>query len=120
MPNILNHAIEVGHLTLDDRPFDELDALILSQLVYLPLTGFLTRDSRCTIEEAGEYIRKNITVHPLDTFQKRRFELFETCAEFPRYAHWELSRYVDEIDLEREMQFCACTYLLPNGSRCAA
>ena len=75
MPNILNHAIETGNLTLEERPFDELDALILSQLVYLPLNGFLTRDGRCTIEEAGEYIRENISVHPLDTFQHNLCEL---------------------------------------------
>ncbi len=120
MPNIQNHAIEIGHLGLEEHPFDELDALILSQLVYLPLDGFLVPGGTCTIEEAGEYIRDNVTVNPLDAFQKRRYDLFETCAELPRYAFWEISGYVSEIDEEKEMQFCACTYDLHNGSRCIA
>lgn len=120
MPNIQNHAIEIGHLSLQERPFDELDALILSQLVYLPLDGFLTREGRCSIEEAGEYIREHVTVNPLDSFQKRRYELFDVCAELPRYAGWEISGYVNEIDEEKEMQFCACVYDLHNGSRCIA
>ena len=120
MPNIQNHAIEIGHLTLEEHPFDELDALVLSQLVYLPLDGFLTREGRCSIEEAWAYIRDHVTIHPLDAFQKRRFDLFETCSELPRYAYWEISGYASEVDEKREMQFCACTYELQNGSRCIA
>ena len=120
MPNIQNHAVEIGHLSLEEHPFDELDALILSQLVYLPLEGFFPQGDTCTIAEAGEYIRENVTIHPLDTFQKKRYDLFEACAELPRYAYWQISGYMNEIDNEKEMQFCACTYLLPTGSRCIA
>jgi len=120
VPNVQNHAIEVGHLSLEERPFDALDALILSQLVYLPLEGFLQPGGTCTIEEAGEYVRENVSVHPLDTFQKKRLALFETCAELPRYAYWKISGYVNEIDTEKEMQFAACVYELLNGSRCIA
>jgi pimeloyl-ACP methyl ester carboxylesterase len=120
LPNIQNHAIAIGHLSLEEHPFDELDALILSQLVYLPLEGFFPQGDTCTIAEAGEYIRENVAIHPLDTFQKKRYDLFEACAELPRYAYWQISGYKNEIDNEKEMQFCACTYLLPNGSRCIA
>ena len=120
LPNIQNHAIEIGCLSLDERPFDELDALVLSQLVYLPLEGFLSREGVCTVGEAGEYIRENVKINPLDSFQKKRYDLFEVCAELPRYAYWEISDYVNEIDEEKEMQFCACTYDLHNGSRCIA
>lgn len=120
MANVQTHAIEIGHLSLEERPFDELDALILSQLVYLPLEGFLHAGEKCTIDEAGAYIRENVSIHPLDTFQKKRYDLFESCAELPRYAYWVISNFVSEIDHEKEMQFCACTYLLPNGSRCIA
>ncbi len=112
--------MEVGRLSLEEHPFDELDALILSQLVYLPLDGFLKAEERCTIAEAGEYIRDHVVISPLDGFQKRRYDLFEMCAELPRYAYWEISGYVNEIDEEKEMQFCACVYDLHNGSRCIA
>ena len=120
MPNVLNHAMEVGHLTLEERPFDALDALILSQLVYLPLDDFLPPDGVCTVEEAGTYVREHVTVHPLDTFQKKRHELFAACAELPRYAFWEISSCCSIIDQEREMQFSACVYDMHNGSRCIA
>lgn len=120
MPNIMNHAMDVGHLSLEERPFDELDALVLSQLVYLPLKGFMGREDTCTIEQAWEYICEHAVPDPLDAFQKKRYQLFEVCAELPRYAYWNVCDYVDEIDQEREMQFCACAYDLHNGCRCLA
>lgn len=112
--------MDVGHLTLEERPFDELDALVLSQLVYLPLKGFVTREEICTIEQAWAYISEHVTVNPLDAFQRKRYELFGVCAELPRYAHWDVCDAVDEVDEEREMQFAACTYDLHNGCRCIA
>lgn len=120
LPNIQDHAISVGALSLDERPFDALDALVLSQLVYLPLTGLLGRMDVCTVEEAWQYLSVHVAEDDLDIFQKKRYRLFEVCAELPRYAYWELSGYVDIIDRDKEMQFCACTYQLHNGQRCIA
>lgn len=120
MPNIQDHAIAVGSLTLEERPFDALDALILSQLVYLPMKGCLALDSCCTIEEAWMYLEAHVDIETLDVFQKKRYRLFEVCAELPRYAYWGMSRYLDVVDTEKEMQFCACTYELPGGQRVIA
>ena len=120
MPNIQDHAIAVGDLSLEESPFDALDGLILSQLVYLPMEGFLTREGRCTIEEAWAFLRDHVDIDSLDIFQKKRYLLFEVCAELPRYAYWGMTGYVNEIDVEKEMQFCACTYELPGGLRCIA
>ena len=120
MPNIQDHANAVGSLSLEERPFDALDGLILSQLVYLPMEGFLARDDRCTIEEAWVFLRDHVDIDSLDIFQKKRYLLFEVCAELPRYACWGMTGYVNEIDVEKEMQFCACTYELPGALRCIA
>lgn len=120
MPNIQDHAIAVGEMSLEERPFDAVDGLILSQLVYLPMDGFLALDDRCTIEEAWMYLQEYVDIDTLDIFQKKRYRLFEVCAELPRYAYWEMSRYTNQIDTEKEMQFCACTYDLPGGQRVIA
>ena len=120
MPNIQDHAIAVGGLDLAQRSFDALDALILSQLVYLPLDGWLKRDSRCTLAEAWAYLSEHVEIETLDVFQRKRYLLFETCAELPRYAFWEVNNYLSQVDAEREMQFCACCYDLPIGQRVIA
>ena len=121
MPNIQDHALAVGEMSLGERPFDALDALILSQLVYLPMEGLLKkRTDRCSVAEAWEYLRKNVDIDTLDIFQKKRYRLYETCAGLARYQSWEMEGYLNEVDEEREMQFCACTYDLMNGVRCIA
>lgn len=120
MPNIQDHAVEIGDLSLEQRPFDALDGLILSQLVYMPMEGFLARDDRCTIAEAWAFLRDHVDIDTLDVFQKKRYRLFETCAALKRYARWSVSGYVNEVDAEREMQFCACTYELTEGQICIA
>lgn len=120
MPNIQDHALSIGTLGLDERPFDAQDALILSQLVYLPLTGLMGGGGSCHLREAWAYLRTQVDYDGLDIFQKKRYRLFETCAQLPRYAAWRLSAYDDVVDEKREMQFCACTYELPGGLRCIA
>lgn len=120
MPNIQDHALSIGTLGLEERPFDAQDALILSQLVYLPLTGLMGGGGSCHLREAWAYLRTQVDYDGLDIFQKKRYRLFETCAQLPRYAAWRLSAYEDVVDEKREMQFCACTYELPGGLRCIA
>lgn len=120
MPNVQDHAVAVGSLLLTDRPFDALDALIVSQWVYMPLEGFFAGDEQRSLSEAWQHVCAHVPYGGLDMFQKKRYRLMEACVGLPRYAAWKLSGYVDIIDDEREMQFCACTYHLPNGVRCIA
>lgn len=121
MPNIRDYALEAGERSLEEHPFDALDALILSQLVYLPMDGLLKGwTDRCSVSQAWAYLRENVDIDSLDLFQKKRYRLYETCASLPRYAAWEMEGYLNEVDEEREMQFAACTYDLMNGTRCIA
>lgn len=120
MPNLLDHVREAGAWSLEERPFDALDALIASQLVYMPLEGFWRADTRCTLREAAAFLVSDVDPEGLDVFQKKRYTLFVECASQPRYALWQLSGYVNDVDIQREMQFCACCYDLPDGQRCVA
>ncbi len=117
MPNIQDHAIAVGGISLEERPFDALDALILTQLVYMPMEGRLDHGESCSIAEAWAFLRDHCDPVQLDPFQQKRYRLTEVCAGLRRYAGWTMRDYVNRIDGEREMQFCACTYTLPEGSR---
>ncbi|MBR6572025.1 MAG: DUF2974 domain-containing protein [Clostridia bacterium] len=120
MPNIRDHAMTVGHQKLERRPFDALDALVISQLVYLPMEGHLTYGRTSTIAQAWDFLRENVDPSGFDRFQKKRWALFETCAGLERYRDWGMCDYVNEIDVGREMQFSACTYRLPGGLSCVA
>ena len=44
MSNIFTYLEEVQHDSIYDRPFNELDILILTELAYLSFDGLVTRD----------------------------------------------------------------------------
>lgn len=117
MPNVQDHALEIGGQSLAQRPFDALDGLILTQLCYMPMEGRLDKGERCTVKEAWEYLKDNCDPAKLDQFQRKRYRLTEVCAGLPRYADWVWQHYVNLIDNEREMQFCASTYCTGTGLR---
>lgn len=117
MPNIQDHALAVGALGLEKRPFDALDSLVLTQLVYMPMEGLMDRGERPTVAQAWAFIREHVDFERLDVFQKKRYRLFECCAGLPRYRGWPMRDYVNAIDPAREMQFCACAFDLPGGER---
>ena len=53
MPNIQDHALQIGGQRLAERAFDALDSLILTQLVYMPFEGFLDRGKAIPSGNAG-------------------------------------------------------------------
>ncbi|NLO85179.1 MAG: DUF2974 domain-containing protein [Clostridiales bacterium] len=116
MPTILDHAELVGNVSLTRRPFDALDSLILTQIVYMPMEGWMDHGERCTIAQAWTGLRKHCDYETLDVFQKKRYRLTEACAGLSRYAQWIVGDYVNQIDAQREMQFCAATFDLLNGT----
>lgn len=120
MANIQDHAMAFGHCLLQQRPFDALDALILTQLVYMPMEGRLDRGESCTVREGWAFLKTDVELERLDQFQQKRYRLFEVCASLPRYRDWQMTDYVNRIDDEKQMQFCACTWHMEDGQRCVA
>ena len=120
MPNIQDHALAVGGQSVQDRPFDALDALILTQLVYMPMEGRMDHGESCTVRDGWAFLKEHVDYEALDQFQQKRYRLFEVCAGLPRYQDWLMTDYVNTIDNEREMQFCACTWHMEPGHGCVA
>ena len=115
MPTATNHALEAGALTLGERPFDAIDSLILTQIVYMAMEGLLDQGERASLAQLWEFLRENHPEETFDIFQKKRYALTKVCAEQNRYRDWALHHYVNRIDPQREMQFCACAFDLPTG-----
>ena len=120
MANIIDYIQWRGDIPFFADPFNEIDALILSQFGYVPLSGVVPENfSRgVTIEKA--YRRYS----PADVSPKQRiisFEqdnlLFQLMAESERYKDILLTGYTDIIDTEAEVQFSAVTCTLGDGTR---
>ena len=114
--NIQKHALSVGHLSYKDKPFDKLDSLIFSQLIYMPLSDKLSNNSECTLAEAAEFLYNKPIVSTFDIWYTKRYELMMSCAKLPRYSNAILCNYINDIDTDAVKQFNACTYRLSDGS----
>jgi len=120
MPNLFDHIRKYGAVSFDDRPFDALDSMALTQVVYMPMEGMDLREGQATLADLRAYIDQTWPEKFSDPYQRKRRELTNLCAESARYAGIRLYRYVNHIDPRQETQFCACTFILPFGSRYVA
>ena len=116
MPNISQHVNAFGSVSLTDRPFDVLDGLALSQIVYMPMEGL---PDGSTIGELWQFLHQTYPDGLDDVYQQKRYKLTEACAAQPRYRDWVIRDYRNDVDDVRITQFAACLFCLP-GIRYAA
>lgn len=114
MPTILDHVRLVGEEDLSRRPFDALDALVLSQVVYMPMEGLTPVEGQCTLARLWDFLEEEGADRDFDPFQRKRFQLVGECAKQPRYAQWMIHSYVNHIDTQQETQFAAACFKLPD------
>lgn len=104
-----------GDLQVKDFPFNEVDALLLSELVYIHFEGIVpgTEENCITIREANQKYKKSTTREMF--YYKEKEELFDVLAASPRFAEMTLCNYVSTYDEKAQEQFAAMhVNLLPN------
>ena len=97
-----------GDLLIKDHPFNEIDALILSELVYVRLDNivpYIGQEGSITIREANQRYNKSTVREML--FYKEKEELLEVLASTPRFADMTLCNYVSMLDEKVQQQFAA-------------
>ena len=119
MADISDYLRWRGDLSFEERPFNDVDNIILSVLSYLDFTDIVPS------EEAGESIElskaclKLIDVCQGDISQRvRSFAKIDTrfvelLMGSRRFSSARLSAYVDEVDESRSLQFAAMQIDLP-------
>ena len=115
---IIDYMEEYGSMDLDALAFNEVDSLILCQLSYLKYDSHLHALSE---KKHGTPLHVLAGSDGIDTlFEDKRYEknnraLFFAAAESKRFGGMKLNNYVSVLDESWEVQFCALTYLFPNG-----
>ena len=120
MANILDYLDWRGDLTLAERPFNEVDNLILAELCYLDFSGFAPESfavQTVTLQEAANaYFAANPTTDMGVLVPDQIPVLVRRAAKTARFRDIRLLGYVNRIDEETQTQFSAMTLLLPDGS----
>ena len=125
MANIVDYIQWRGDLNLEQSPFCEVDALILSYFAYVNLDGIapLQGEDPATVGEVSERFFSRYTPQELEadrSFIRCAPEVMRAMAKADRFRNMRVSDYVNQIALEQELQFSAVRILPGDGTSCVA
>lgn len=106
--NFLTYLKWRGDLNIKVSPFNEVDALILTELVYIHFEEIVPKvgeDASITIREAASRYRKSTKREML--YYKDKEDLLDEVALCPRFADMTLSNYTSMLDIVEQEQFAA-------------
>lgn len=121
MANLYDYLYWRGDIGFDERPFNDVDNVVLSTLSYLDFTGIVPAEPeqgcvtvaeacRALIEGCGGDIAPRVR-----SLIKVETRFAELLAASTRFGTAELSAYVDVVDRSRSLQFSAVRIDLTNG-----
>lgn len=112
MPNMVDYIAWRGDLSLEERPFNDVDNLILAALAYLDFDGIvpssdgsdvtIARACQFILDEAEGDIRGRVR-----SFAKITSHFLSRLGSSRRFGRMVLHDYVDKLDESRSMQFSA-------------
>lgn len=113
MPNMMDYLAWRGDIALDYSPFNDVDSLILASLSYLTYP-----------EETGLLRDLALTVPPVDkmqfSFVHEIRAMLSAAAMTERFAGIGMRHPIAVTDQDRDMQFAAVTFDLPDGTHYVA
>lgn len=116
MKNMLDYIKEFGNVSFEERAFSEIDALVLTELEYLPLEKVVPSDENgenfVTVKEIAEYMQEHkqelFDENPMMITQERH-EVSQVIADAPRFQSLKFFGVVSVWDKDTTKQFAAVT-----------
>lgn len=121
LANIMDYLDWRGDLTMTASPFNEVDNLILSQLSYVNFEGIVPgMDSEVSIsvkDASNLFFKKNSEKEIMsDLLVRISASLMKKMAQSQRFSNSRLSKYINRIDYEKQIQFSAINIILEDGT----
>lgn len=115
MANVIDYMARAKDEPFSSLPFNEIDNIALSQIVYLPLGEGFASSSALAFEEVAAPLCRMEADKAYEILLRHRLALLRHMASGRRYGPLILSRFAEELNEAEEKQFCAVTLRLPNG-----
>lgn len=120
MANIHEYLTWRGDVPFSVSPFNEVDALVLSELAYADFHGVVAEaNQRITIEQARRLFWEKHTREEImaqDSYTKTAPFLLDGMAGKARFGGTVMANYYDVIDTNVDFQLAALTFYLPDGT----
>lgn len=107
-----------GDLTFAAAPFNDVDALLLCQISYIPFDNIVPgigRSARISIEKLSELYFKQEGEHRSSLgvlISDNTIDLLESMAKSPRFKNVRAGFYLNDVNYDEEKQFCAVTFFI--------
>ena len=116
MKNMLDYIKEFGHVSFEERAFSEIDALVLTELEYLPLEKVVPSDVNgelfATVKDIAEYMKEHkqelVDENPM-MITEERHEVSQLVADASRFQSLKFFGVVSVWDKDTTKQFAAVT-----------
>lgn len=115
MGTILDYLEEYGEYSFEQKPMNEVDSLVLSQLAYLKFDGLVPEASENAAAVTIGYVNEHQDRDKLfadERYREPNTQLFDKMVRSVRFGSLRLKDYVNIIEEKNETQFCAITYML--------
>ncbi len=110
MGTILDYLREYGDYTLEEKPFSDVDSLVISQLSYLKFDGIVPGPEQDAAPVSLAQIAAHADYDHLyadERYRKDNTALFSGVLKSRRFGGMLLWNYVNQIEPEQESQFSA-------------
>ena len=120
MNTIIDYVDWRGDLSLEQSPFNEIDAVIFTQLAYIDFSKIvssdfskplLLKDVAIQIENSENFAQR-VNFGPL--INSEIITLLQKTGESKRFCNTKLLGFVTSTDIEEEKQFASITFILEN------
>lgn len=118
MSHIVSYVKRQQENTFREVPFNEVDALVLSQFVYLKLEGIIPTISEKKRSVYLYEIANNLDYEKVfvdERYRKDNIELFEAMVDSKRFRRMQMNFFSDITSVLAETQFSALTIFLEDG-----
>lgn len=122
MQGFIAYLDKYGKYSFADFPFNEIDALILSQLCYIDFDGIVD-DKGVFLMDATTHLFSKYTDEEINGFigiTSKAISLLMACAKSHRYNYVELCHYVNNVDGAIDKQFSAINFILDENNMAVA
>lgn len=118
MGTILDYLREYGDYTLEEKPFSDVDSLVLCQFAYLKFDGMVPgpeeEKEAVSVQEIAEH-KDYDHLYADERYRKDNTALFQGVYKSRRFGNMKLWNYVNQIELDQETQFSAIVCGLSGG-----
>lgn len=118
MGDIISYVYEFGGFTFAEKPFCEVDGLLFSHFSYFLLDKIIPHidDNKPAVFlcDAAQQMDWHNFISVKWELEKNR-ELFYKAAFSRRYRNTKVNYFLEEMNADEGVQFCAVTFMLGNG-----